>query len=159
MVENSYPLEAVPHRFLSIQGGFDTSLDAGEAIIKGWLAPVNAMERTEESLSNLKIALQCGGSDAFSGVSGNPLAAYVAKEVIRYGGAANLAETDELIGAEPYVLQNARDFGDCSHVFKIQSSGLRSGRDGTVIPLKPIPPAEIIFEGCTILSSNQLVPR
>ena len=56
-----------------------------------------------------QIALQCGGSDAFSGVSGNPLAAYVAKEVIRYGGCANLAETDELIGSEAYVLQNARD--------------------------------------------------
>ena len=110
LTKNDYPLEAVPHHFLSIQGGFDASLQAGEAIIKGWLEPVNAMERTEESLSNLKIALQCGGSDAFSGVSGNPLAAYVAKEVIRYGGAANLAETDELIGAEPYVLQNAKDF-------------------------------------------------
>ena len=110
MAENNYPLEAVLHRFLSIQGGFDANLDAGETIIKEWLEPVNAMTRTEESLSNLKIALQCGGSDAFSGVSGNPLAAYVAKEVIRYGGAANLAETDELIGAEPYVLQNTRDF-------------------------------------------------
>ena len=110
MDENNYPLADVLHRFLSIQGGFDASLGVGEAIIKEWLEPVNAMERTEESLSNVKIALQCGGSDAFSGVSGNPLAAYVAKEVIRYGGAANLAETDELIGAEPYVLQNARDF-------------------------------------------------
>ena len=110
MVENNYPLEAVPHRFLSIQGGFDDSLKAGETIVDGWLESVNAAKRTEESLANLKIALQCGGSDAFSGVSGNPLAAYVAKEVIRYGGAANLAETDELIGAEPYVLQNARDF-------------------------------------------------
>ena len=33
----------------------------------------------------------------------------VAKEVIRYGGRANLAETDELIGAEAYLLQNTRD--------------------------------------------------
>ena len=61
MAENNYPLEAVLHRFLSIQGGFDASLDAGETIIKGWLEQVNRMARTEESLSNLKIALQCGG--------------------------------------------------------------------------------------------------
>ena len=66
-------------------------------------------ERGEHDLSHLKIALQCGGSDAFSGISGNPLAAWVARELIRYGGAANLAETDELIGAEPYVLQNVKD--------------------------------------------------
>ena len=71
----------------------------------GWLDEVNATPRTAESLAHLKIALQCGGSDAFSGISGNPLASWVAREVIRYGGAANLAETDELIGAEPYVLQ------------------------------------------------------
>ena len=63
----------------------------------------------EQSLANLKLALQCGGSDAFSGISGNPLAAWIAKAVIRSGGSANLAETDELIGAEPYVLENVRD--------------------------------------------------
>ena len=45
-----------------------------------------------------RIALQCGGSDAFSGVSGNPLARLGGEETIRYGGSANLAETDELIG-------------------------------------------------------------
>jgi altronate dehydratase len=33
----------------------------------------------------------------------------VAHEVIHHGGAANLAETDELIGAESYVLQRVRD--------------------------------------------------
>ena len=109
MDENDYPLRYVQHQFLSIAGGFDESLDKGEAIVRGWLEPVNSMERMEQPLSHLKIALQCGGSDAFSGVSGNPLAAYVAKEVTRYGGAANLAETDELIGAEPYMLQNVRD--------------------------------------------------
>ena len=68
-----------------------------------------AAERTPEPAGDLRLALQCGGSDAFSGVSGNALAGWVAKEVIRHGGAANLAETDELIGAEPYVLENVRD--------------------------------------------------
>ena len=158
MTENNYPLEAVLHRFLSIQGGFDASLDAGETIIKAWLEPVNTMERTHESLSSLKIALQCGGSDAFSGVSGNPLAAYVAKEVIRYGGAANLAETDELIGAESYVLQNAKILRLLAN-FYIQSSDLRNEPIGMVIPPKLIPPAEIIFEDYTTLSLSQSVPR
>ena len=44
-----------------------------------------------------------------------PLVSWVAKEVIRYGGGANLAETDELIGAEPYVLQNVRDTDTAQH--------------------------------------------
>ena len=109
MLREGYALNDVVHDFYRLQGSFDTDLANGAEIINGWLDSVNKVARTEQSLENLKIALQCGGSDAFSGVSGNPLAAYVAKEVIRYGGCANLAETDELIGSEAYVLQNVRD--------------------------------------------------
>ncbi|RKU06833.1 altronate hydrolase [Candidatus Poribacteria bacterium] len=109
MLREGYPLDDVVHRFYRLQEGFDADLASGAGIIKGWLESVNNVPRTEASLAHLKIALQCGGSDAFSGISGNPLAAYVAKEVIRYGGCANLAETDELIGSEAYVLQNVRD--------------------------------------------------
>ena len=109
MGREGYALGDVVHQFYRLQGSFDADLAGGTEIIDGWLDSVNSVPRTEQSLENLKIALQCGGSDAFSGVSGNPLAAYVAKEVIRYGGCANLAETDELIGSEAYVLQNARD--------------------------------------------------
>ena len=109
MLREGYALDDVVHRFYRLQGSFDADLASGTEIIDGWLESVNSVARTEQSLENLKIALQCGGSDAFSGVSGNPLAAYVAKEVIRYGGCANLAETDELIGSEAYILQNVRD--------------------------------------------------
>ena len=109
MLREGYALDDVVHQFYRLQGSFDADLAGGAEIIGGWLDSVNNVPRTEQSLENLKIALQCGGSDAFSGVSGNPLAAYVAKEVIRYGGCANLAETDELIGSEAYVLQNIRD--------------------------------------------------
>ena len=109
MVREGYELNNVIHHFFRLQGPFDANLTKGYEIINGWLDSVNNFSRTEQSLEHLKIALQCGGSDAFSGVSGNPLAAYVAKEVIRYGGCANLAETDELIGAESYLLQNVKD--------------------------------------------------
>ena len=105
LTKHNYPLAEVRHHFLSLRDSFEENLSQGEALVKAWLTAVNATPRTDEPLSALKIALQCGGSDAFSGVSGNPLASWVAREVIRYGGAANLAETDELMGAEPYVLQ------------------------------------------------------
>ena len=109
MAENSPQLPDVPHRFLTLRGGFEDNLDRARDIVTGWLPEVNRTTRRPTPVSGLKIALQCGGSDAFSGVSGNPLASWVAREIIRHGGAANLAETDELIGAEPYVLQNVRD--------------------------------------------------
>ncbi|MEZ4731250.1 MAG: UxaA family hydrolase [Caldilineaceae bacterium] len=98
----------------------------GTAIARQWLPVVNAMLRTPESLAHLAVALQCGGSDAFSGISGNPLASSVAKELIRYGGQANLAETDELDGPEAYVLQNVRDLATAAQ-FCTLSPSFRSG--------------------------------
>jgi altronate dehydratase len=109
MREHHYPIDEVLHQFLSLRGGFHDHLTLGENIIHEWLPAVNSIERSSESISHLRIGLQCGGSDAFSGISANPLLGWVARELIRYGGSANLAETDELIGAEPYVLQKVRD--------------------------------------------------
>lgn len=107
--DHGYPLDYVLHRFVTLRNSFGADLDLGAALLREWLPGVAAMERTPQPVAELKIGLQCGGSDAFSGVSGNPLAAWVAREVIKHGGAANLAETDELIGAEEYVLKNVRD--------------------------------------------------
>jgi altronate dehydratase len=109
MREYGYPLDGVPHEFLTLHGGFAASLERGRAIVQGWLPQAGRTPRTKEPLARIKVALQCGGSDAFSGISGNPLAAWVAREIIRYGGSANLAETDELMGSEHYILQNVRD--------------------------------------------------
>jgi altronate dehydratase len=106
---NSYPIEDVPHEFMSLEGNFRADLERAKSVVSGWLEEVNGARRTEEPVSELKIGLQCGGSDAFSGVSANPLVGWVSKEIVRNGGAANLAETDELIGAERYVLRHVRD--------------------------------------------------
>jgi altronate dehydratase len=109
MREHNYPLDDLPHRFLSLSGGFQENLRKAEGIVRELLPLANATARTDESVAHLRIALQCGGSDAFSGISANPLLGWVAHELVRYGGSAALAETDELIGAEPYVLAKVRD--------------------------------------------------
>ena len=109
MAARGYPLDHVLHAFQRRDGGYEAEVARGLALIEGWLPEVAGAARTPEPAGALRLALQCGGSDAFSGVSGNALAGWVAKEVIRHGGSANLAETDELIGAESYVLENVRD--------------------------------------------------
>ena len=38
-------------------------------LLTDWLPRLNQFERGAQPLSALKIALQCGGSDAFSGIS------------------------------------------------------------------------------------------
>ncbi|MEO6001784.1 MAG: UxaA family hydrolase [Opitutus sp.] len=109
MADNHYPLDEVTHDFMSIDSGLAAALAAGEAIVRRWLPLVTAQTRTPEPLSALRVALQCGGSDAFSGVSGNPLAGAMVHELIRHGGMGVLCETDEVAGAEAYMMQNVRD--------------------------------------------------
>jgi len=116
--EHGYPLADVPHAFLSVGSGLAAGLAAGEAIVRRWLPEVSAQKRTAESLSGLRIALQCGGSDAFSGVSGNPLAGAIVHELIRNGGIGVLCETDELSGAEAYVMRNLRDLATARAVLR-----------------------------------------
>ena len=106
---NDLPIDELPHAFYTISNSLQASLDESAKRVASWFPAVNDTVRSTVSAGDIKLALQCGGSDAFSGVSGNPLASWVAKELIRSGGAANLAETDELIGAEAYVLQNVKD--------------------------------------------------
>lgn len=109
MRAQGYPLDAVPHHFLSLDRGLAAGLAEGERLVRGWLPAVAAERRTAEPLSALRIALQCGGSDAFSGVSGNPLAGALVHEAIRHGATGVLTETDESMGAENYMLSNVRD--------------------------------------------------
>ncbi len=109
MRANGYPLDDVPHRFLTLDRGLAAGLAEGERIVRDWLPAVSAQPRTDEPLRELRVALQCGGSDAFSGVSGNPLAGALVHEIIRHGGVGVLTETDESMGAESYMLKNVRD--------------------------------------------------
>ena len=138
MQARNYPLEHVPHAFFRIERGYEEEVTRASALIEGWLPGVAAACRTPEPAGALRLALQCGGSDAFSGVSGNALAGWVAKEVIRHGGCANLAETDELIGAEPYVLQNVRDAATARKFLgKIESFKRYAANHGTTAEGNP----------------------
>lgn len=107
--EHRYPIDDVPHHFLTLDRGVAAGLAEGERHLRDWLPAANALRRTPEPLSGLRIALQCGGSDAFSGISGNPLAGMIVHEIVRQGGIGVLTETDEAFGAESYLLKNVRD--------------------------------------------------
>jgi len=109
MREHGYPLDAVPHKFLTLDRGIAAGLATGESLCRAWITALAAEVRTPAPLSGLRIALQCGGSDAFSGVSGNPLAGAMVHEAIRHGATGVLTETDESMGAEHYLLARVRD--------------------------------------------------
>jgi altronate dehydratase len=138
MAGGNYPLDQVPHAFMDLGADRETEFARAVDIVQAWLPQVGAIERSAESVANLRLALQCGGSDAFSGISGNPLAGWVAREVIRNGGSANLAETDELIGAESYVLENVRDEATARRFLdKIAEFKARAANHGTTAEGNP----------------------
>src|SRR3546814_10200789 len=53
------------------------------------------------------IALQCGGSDGYSGITANPALGAAADLLVRHGGTAILSETPEIYGAEHLLTRRA----------------------------------------------------
>jgi altronate dehydratase len=75
--------------------------------VEALLPQVNTAERTPQPISELMLALQCGGSDGWSGVTANPVVGLVADELVRQGGTVVLAETPEIYGAEHLLTRRA----------------------------------------------------
>ena len=66
-------------------------------------------KREEIEFRDLTIGLECGGSDGFSGISGNPLLGRLSDRVISYGGNVILSEVPEMFGAEHLLMNRAKD--------------------------------------------------
>ena len=58
-------------------------------------------------VSHLKLALQCGGSDGYSGITANPALGAAVDLLVRNGGTAILSETPEIYGAEHLLTRRA----------------------------------------------------
>jgi altronate hydrolase/galactarate dehydratase len=63
--------------------------------------------RQPSPLSNLTVALQCGGSDGYSGITANPALGHAADLIVKQGGSVILSETPEIYGAEHLLLDRA----------------------------------------------------
>jgi len=96
-------------RTMTIQrlGGTRKTIEAASEIIREMLPAINATQRTELPLSGIKLALECGGSDGYSGISANPALGYASDLLVQHGGTAVLAETPEIYGAEHLLMRRA----------------------------------------------------
>jgi altronate hydrolase len=88
-------------------GGIRKTVEAGIAAVEELLPGVTAVQRSPQPISALVLALQCGGSDSWSGVTANPVVGMVADEVVRQGGTVVLSETPEIYGAEHLLASRA----------------------------------------------------
>ncbi|MGA1760251.1 MAG: UxaA family hydrolase [Paracoccaceae bacterium] len=90
-------------------GGLQKTIDLGIKKIEEMLPIVNQATRTECPASELMVALQCGGSDAWSGITANPALGYAVDLLTAQGGTGVLAETPEIYGAEHLLTARAVD--------------------------------------------------
>src|SRR6202030_3783653 len=72
------------------------------------MLPVAARAKREtRPASEVVLALQCGGSDGYSGITANPALGVAADMLVKHGGTAVLAETPEIYGAEHLLTRRA----------------------------------------------------
>ncbi|MEM8854052.1 MAG: altronate dehydratase family protein [Pseudomonadota bacterium] len=87
--------------------GLRRTVDAGIAKVEAMLPIANDATREPCPASDLMVALQCGGSDAWSGITANPALGYACDLLVAQGGTGVLAETPEIYGAEHLLAERA----------------------------------------------------
>ena len=94
--------------------GLRRTVEKGIEKVAAMLPIANEATRTACPVAELKVALQCGGSDAWSGITANPALGYATDLLVAQGGTGVLAETPEIYGAEHLLTARAadRDTGD-----------------------------------------------
>lgn len=89
-------------------GGFARTVAAGIEAVERLLPGANEAVREPVPVSELMVALQCGGSDSWSGVTANPALGKACDLLVRQGGTVVLGETTEIYGAEHLLTRRAR---------------------------------------------------
>ncbi|MBN8873439.1 MAG: altronate dehydratase [Rhodospirillales bacterium] len=92
---------------IQTMGGTRKTVEAAAAFVRDVLAEANQVTRETVPASELTVALQCGGSDGYSGVSANPALGAASDLLVRHGGTVILSETPETYGAEHLLTRRA----------------------------------------------------
>ena len=103
-------VESDTFRTMTIQeiGGTKKTVAAGVETLKTMLPIANAARRETIPASELMLALQCGGSDGYSGITANPALGVASDILVRHGGTTILSETPEIYGAEHLLTRRAK---------------------------------------------------
>jgi altronate hydrolase len=88
-------------------GGTRKTVEQGVARIKEMLPVAARAVRETRPASEIVLALQCGGSDGYSGITANPALGAAVDLLVKHGGTGVLAETPEIYGAEHLLTRRA----------------------------------------------------
>lgn len=98
-----------PVEYIVIQeiGGTIRAIRKGTEIARDMVGETKKCRREAFDLSHLTLALECGGSDATSGIAANPAVGAATDILIKEGGSAIFTEPGEMIGAEHILARRA----------------------------------------------------
>jgi arabinonate dehydratase len=96
------------------EGGVAKTVLRAVSFLQELLSEANSVKREPIPAGELILALQCGGSDGYSGISANPALGAAVDLLVRHGGTAVLSETPEIYGAEHLLTRRAasREVGE-----------------------------------------------
>lgn len=106
-IKKQCPYKPVHTIIIQDEGGSNKSIQAGAVAAQNMMIEASMLKREPIAAAELILGTECGGSDACSGLSGNPALGAVSDMLIDAGGTAILAETAELIGAEHIIAERA----------------------------------------------------
>jgi altronate dehydratase large subunit len=88
-------------------GGSIKTVEKGVRLLRGMAAELSKQNRHAFGISDLTVAVECGGSDATSGLAANPVAGHVIDQLIDTGGTAIFSEPLEMVGTEHILARRA----------------------------------------------------
>ncbi len=89
------------------EGGTAKTTEKAVRIAREMVARAGDMEREPCGWDRLVMGMECGGSDALSGITANPLVGAASDWLVAQGGTVILSETTEMIGAERVLARRA----------------------------------------------------
>ena len=102
-IKSQCPYKPVHLVIIQDEGGSVRATATGASAARQMAGDASRMEREQVDISELILGTECGGSDACSGISGNPALGVASDLLIEAGGTVILAETTEIIGAEHII--------------------------------------------------------
>ncbi len=89
------------------EGGTFPTVEKGVGIVREFARQELNRPREECDISELMVALKCGGTDATSGLAANPTLGAMSDLLCEQGGSAILSELNELLGTEDILAERA----------------------------------------------------
>ena len=116
LAKTGKPIESL---VIQEDGGTITTIEKGARVLQQMAQKVSLLKSSAFPLSKLTLAVECGGSDATSGIAANPAVGRAADILIDEGGTVLFSETSEMIGTQHILAKRAVNEKTAEDIFKM----------------------------------------